>query len=218
MLTVSTYNNHVNSVNIEYAIMKYHHGNLKEELISSACIVCEADGHSQMSLRSIAKEAKVSQTAPYRHFQTKECLLAEVSSRGYIELKDILSHATSDKKLSAEKRFLEMGLAYIKFGLDKRNTYDLMHNQTPDKNEFPKLLKNATGAFDILVQTVMELNPELTEKAIQRKCIKHWAMIHGLVGLLRNSNLGKTPAEGASKAMASVRADLKSFLDESLDY
>ena len=197
--------------------MKYHHGNLKEELISSACIICEADGHSQMSLRSIAKQAKVSQTAPYRHFETKDCLLAEVSSRGYIELQDILSHAASDKKLSAKDRFLEMALAYIKFGLDKRNTYDLMHNQTPDKNEFPKLLKNATGAFDVLVRSVVELNPELTEKEIGRKCIKHWAMMHGLVGLFRNSNLGKTPSEGAGRAMASVRYDLKAFLDESLN-
>ena len=66
--------------------MKYHHGNLKEELILSACIICEADGHDRMSLRSIAKEAKVSQTAPYRHFKTKESLLAEVSTRGFIEL------------------------------------------------------------------------------------------------------------------------------------
>ena len=197
--------------------MKYHHGNLKEELISSACIICEADGHSQMSLRSIAKQAKVSQTAPYRHFETKDCLLAEVSSRGYIELQDILSRAASDKKLSAKDRFLEMALAYIKFGLDKRNTYDLMHNQTPDKNEFPKLLKNATGAFDVLVRSVVELNPELTEKEIGRKCIKHWAMMHGLVGLFRNSNLGKTPSEGAGRAMASVRYDLKAFLDESLN-
>ena len=51
--------------------MKYHHGNLKEELILSACAICEADGHDHMSLRSIAKEARVSQTAPYRHFKTK---------------------------------------------------------------------------------------------------------------------------------------------------
>ena len=197
--------------------MKYHHGNLKEELISSACIICEADGHSQMSLRSIAKQAKVSQTAPYRHFETKDCLLAEVSSRGYIELQNILSRAASNKKLSAKDRFLEMALAYIKFGLDKRNTYDLMHNQTPDKNEFPELLKNATGAFDVLVRSVVELNPGLTEKEIGRKCIKHWAMMHGLVGLFRNSNLGKTPSEGAGRAMASVRDNLKAFLDESLN-
>jgi hypothetical protein len=39
--------------------MKYHHGNLKEELISSACKICESSGHDHMSLRSIAKEASV---------------------------------------------------------------------------------------------------------------------------------------------------------------
>ena len=42
-------------------------------------------------------------------------------------------------------------------------------------------------------------------------------MMHGLVGLFRNSNLGKTPTEGAGRAMASVRDDLKAFLDESLN-
>ena len=74
--------------------MKYHHGNLKEELISSACKICEASGHDHMSLRSIAKEANVSQTAPYRHFKTKECLLAEVSKRGFDELTERLRSAT----------------------------------------------------------------------------------------------------------------------------
>ena len=69
--------------------MKYHHGNLKEELITSACKICEISGHDHMSLRSIAKEASVSQTAPYRHFKTKECLLAEVSRRGFDEFDGI---------------------------------------------------------------------------------------------------------------------------------
>ena len=77
--------------------MTYHHGNLKEELISSACKICELDGHDQMSLRSIAKEANVSQTAPYRHFKTKESLLAEVSTRGFNELTKRLSEALKKK-------------------------------------------------------------------------------------------------------------------------
>ena len=89
--------------------MKYHHGNLKEELISSACIVCEADGHDRMSLRSIAKEAKVSQTAPYRHFKTKESLLAEVSSRGFIELKEILHNANVKKNIIHERQIFRNG-------------------------------------------------------------------------------------------------------------
>ena len=62
-----------------------------------------------MSLRSIAKEAKVSQTAPYRHFKTKESLLAEVSKRGFIELKEILHNANAKKTLSTKDRVFRNG-------------------------------------------------------------------------------------------------------------
>ena len=200
--------------------MKYHHGNLKEELISSACIVCEADGHDRMSLRSIAKEAKVSQTAPYRHFKTKESLLAEVSTRGFIELKEILSNASTSKKtLSAREKFLEMGEAYIEFGLSKRNTYDLMHSSVIDKTQFPELLNSAVGTFEELVCVLAELNPDISAKDLDIRCIYHWALVHGLVGLLRNETLDATEIDTkAGNAMGLVRSDLRSFLISALEF
>ena len=201
--------------------MKYHHGNLKEELISSACIICEADGHDRMSLRSIAKEAKVSQTAPYRHFKTKESLLAEVSTRGFIELKEILHNASTAKKtLSTKDRFLEMGQAYIEFGLSKRNTYDLMHSPVIDKTQFPELLDIAAGTFEELVHILAELNPGISDKDLDLKCIHHWALVHGLVGLLRNETLDAEASvnTNAGNAMGLVRNDIKSFLISELEY
>ena len=100
--------------------MTYHHGNLKEELILSACKICEANGHAHMSLRSIAKEANVSQTAPYRHFKTKEDLLAEVSEKGFEKLGEILNQASGqNENMAAKERFIEMGFAYVKFGLEE---------------------------------------------------------------------------------------------------
>jgi len=201
--------------------MKYHHGNLKEELISSACVVCESDGHDRMSLRSIAKEAKVSQTAPYRHFKTKESLLAAVSTRGFIELKEILHNASTAKKtLSTKDRFLEMGQAYIEFGLSKRNTYDLMHSPVIDKTQFPELLEIATGTFEELVHILAELNPGISDKDLDLKCIHHWALVHGLVGLLRNESLDAEASvnTNAGNAMGLVRNDIKSFLISELEY
>jgi AcrR family transcriptional regulator len=200
--------------------MKYHHGNLKEELISSACIICEANGHDRMSLRSIAKEAKVSQTAPYRHFKTKESLLAEVSTRGFTELKEILHNASTAKKaLSTRDRFLEMAQAYIEFGLSKRNTYDLMHSPVIDKNEFPELLNSAKGTFEELVHILAELYPGISEKDLDLKCIHHWALVHGLVGLLRNENLDADLSidTKAGNAMGLVRNDIRSFLISALE-
>ena len=199
--------------------MKYHHGNLKEELISSACIVCEADGHDRMSLRSIAKEAKVSQTAPYRDFKTKESLLAEVSTRGFTELKEILQNANAKKTLSTRDRFLEMGQTYIEFGLSKRNTYDLMHSPVIDKTQFPELLNSAVGAFEELVCVLAELNPGISAKDLDIKCIHHWALVHGLVGLLRNETLDASEIDTkAGNAMGLVRSDLRSFLISAFEF
>jgi AcrR family transcriptional regulator len=199
--------------------VKYHHGNLKEELISSACIVCEADGHDRMSLRSIAKEAKVSQTAPYRHFKTKESLLAEVSTRGFTELKEILQNANAKKTLSTRDRFLEMGQTYIEFGLSKRNTYDLMHSPVIDKTQFPELLNSAVGAFEELVCVLAELNPGISAKDLDIKCIHYWALVHGLVGLLRNDSLAESEIDTkAGNAMGLVKSDLRSFLISALEF
>ena len=197
--------------------MKYHHGNLKEELISSACKICEASGHDHMSLRSIAKEASVSQTAPYRHFKTKECLLAEVSKRGFEELTERLRAATSEEsKATAKDRFLEMGLAYLEFGLEKRKTYDLMHSPVIDKVEFPELLDAAQGAFEELVQILKDLYPGISEDSLGQKCIKFWALMHGLVGLL-DMKIEPEIDSNAGEAMSVVKKDYRSFLEQSLE-
>ena len=197
--------------------MKYHHVNLKEELISSACRVCEASGHDNMSLRSIAKEASVSQTAPYRHFKTKECLLAEVSKRGFEELTERLRSVTNQaNKATSKEKFLEMGLAYLEFGLEKRKTYDLMHSPVIDKVEFPELLDAAQGAFEELVQILKDLYPGISEDSLGQKCIKFWALMHGLVGLL-DMKIEPEIDSNAGEAMLVVKKDYRSFLEQSLE-
>ena len=199
--------------------MTYHHGNLKEELISSACKICEVDGHDHMSLRSIAKEANVSQTAPYRHFKTKESLLAEVSKRGFDELTERMNEALNKKHnaLSLEDQFLEMGLAYLEFGIEKRNIYDLMHSPSIQKADFPELLESARGAFDVLVKILMKLHPGIDENQLSQKCMKHWAMMHGLIGILDLKTVDASESD-AAKAMINTKKDLRAFLKEAIDF
>ena len=198
--------------------MKYHHGNLKEELITSACKICETEGHESMSLRSIAKEANVSQTAPYRHFKTKESLLAEVSKLGFDELTDRLNQSVAvNKKLSSTDKFLEMGLAYIEFGVEKRMIYDLMHSPSIKKGDFPALLNAAAGAFDVLVTIVMELHPGIDAERCNQICMKHWAMMHGLIGIL-DLKTNSAKESDAAEAMINTRNNLRAFLKEAIDF
>ena len=76
----------------------YHHGNLKEELIACACRLCERDGYTKLSIRSLAKESGVSQTAPYRHFETKEALYASVATNGFKKLSESCYIDDAEKK------------------------------------------------------------------------------------------------------------------------
>ena len=198
--------------------MKYHHGNLKETLIESAFSVCECEGHEQMSLRSIAKNANVSQTAPYRHFKTKQDLLAEVAKRGFVGLKDVLLNASDNKKIAEnpQERFLDMGLAYLNFGLEKQNIYDLMNGPECPKDDYPELKTEAQETFAILITAIVELKPRINETELEMMSIKHWATLHGLVSLLRNKDIAESEW-GAGPALRAVQKDLRKFLRLSLN-
>ena len=59
----------------------YHHGDLPETLMALALEHIAESGTEKLSLRALAREAGVSATAPYRHFPSKQCLLAETLRR-----------------------------------------------------------------------------------------------------------------------------------------
>ena len=60
----------------------YHHGNLKEALISAGLEILSEKGMEGLSLRNVAKQIGVSHAAPYNHFHDKQALLAAMSTVG----------------------------------------------------------------------------------------------------------------------------------------
>ena len=70
--------------------------------------------------------------------------------------------------------------------------------------------------FEELVQILKELFPGISEESLGKKCIKFWAMMHGLVGLLDMKIEPETDANAGS-AMSVVKDDFRSFLEESLE-
>src|SRR5580765_8746547 len=61
----------------------YHHGALREELITASLTLIEAEGIGAVSLRRVAREAGVSPGAPYHHFADRSALLAAIALQGY---------------------------------------------------------------------------------------------------------------------------------------
>ena len=161
----------------------YHHGNLKQELIDCACKLCERDGYTKLSIRSLAKESGVSQTAPYRHFKTKEALYASVATDGFKKLSKAC-HIDTNKKV-LKKHVVEKGRNYIEFGLNYANTYDLMFGTAVGNfAEYPELLESANMTYENMRLSFAQLADD-DDHIIALKCITLWSMVHGLVGILR---------------------------------
>ena len=196
----------------------YHHGNLKEELIDCACRLCERDGYTKLSIRSLAKESGVSQTAPYRHFETKEALYAEVATNGFKKLSEAC-YIDVEKKVT-QKQLVDAGCRYIEFGLKNANTYDLMFGTAVGNfANYPKLLEAADKTYDSFRLSFSKLAND-SEDIIAFKCLTLWSMVHGLVGIIRKVHVVGDDLEeninGPMSAGRMVADNLEQHLDKVL--
>ena len=195
----------------------YHHGNLKQELIDCACRLCERDGYTKLSIRSLAKESGVSQTAPYRHFKTKEVLYASVATEGFKKLSKAF-HVDANKKIT-KKHLVEIGCKYIEFGLKNANTYDLMFGTAVGNfADYPELLESANSSYENFRSSFSKLAND-SDEVIAFKCITLWSMVHGLVGILRKAQVVAdepmiNPEAGPMSSAILIAGNLEDHLDK----
>ena len=196
----------------------YHHGNLKQELIHCACRLCEENGYETLSMRSIAKESGVSQTAPYRHFDTKESLYASVAMEGFKKL-SVATNIDVSKKVTKDN-LVKTGVNYINFGLNNANTYDLMFGTAVgDFSSYPDLLDCANATYENMKLSFSKLSDD-SDEIIAYKCITLWSMLHGLVGILRKvavvDELDPEQNDGPIKSASLIGDNLDMHLDKVL--
>ncbi len=199
--------------------MQYHHGNLRQQLIICAYDWISANGVESISLRKIAAIAHVSQTAPYRHFDSKEHLLAEVATMGF----DNFSSAMSNNKTTDDpaEDLVRCGVTYIEFGLNNEHIIDLMFNYPIKKTDFPNLLAAADKAFGMLLQRLQYLH-QGNEDSVRLNSISMHAYVHGLLTIMQMNQRIESSATSDFYAASSALQDnlekmLGSFI-KSLDY
>ena len=83
---------------------RYHHGNLRQEVLQQAAQVIGRDGVASLSLRSIAEALGVSHTAPMHHFGSRDGVLNALALEGFELLHERLEAA-------GRQGFAEVGVA-----------------------------------------------------------------------------------------------------------
>ncbi len=166
---------------------KYHHGKLKEAIISEAFTQLKMHGSENISFRSIARVIGVASSAPYNHFSSKEKLLNELINIGKIDLFEILESATN-RGQSATEKLLFVSKAYLNFSIDKKDIYELMFSV--NNIEYDRLCQEIIIIFQGIVKVKLK---EGNRKRITSlgAAITAWSMIHGFSIILSKKNLKK---------------------------
>lgn len=164
----------------------YHHGNLRAELLEQAIEQLRDTPADQLSLRAVARAIGVSQTAPYRHFEDKEALLAALATRGYRELLEVLRAARSDAGDSGADQLRRVARAYVDFAAREEHFFRLMFGPlVPPSTRHPELRSVSRDTL-FLVQAILKhgmQRGEFRPQDVVYLANAAWAGIHGIATL-----------------------------------
>lgn len=120
----------------------YHHGNLREELIAGGITMLNRDGIASFSLRKLSQELKVSHTAAYRHFASKEDLLRAMFAEVARQFRSALAESVLNGKgelFTGPEALTRLGTGYVRFFYDNPEyvpLFSLMNSANPFLEEF----------------------------------------------------------------------------------
>ena len=191
---------------------KYHHGNLRDDILKAAYNFVKENGYAAMSLRGIAEECNVSATAIYRHYETKEHLLADVVAEGFVEF-----NASVEGK--EEDDIFQRCENYLAFAFDNYNIYDLLFSQSVvEFLNFPKILEVADKAFESLLKSVKEHDKSLNDLSASNKAIHIWSFLHGMSSISKKMdvafNLPDSEMPIPVRSVKRARENLNQFIED----
>jgi AcrR family transcriptional regulator len=162
----------------------YHHGNLKQTLINAAVTLIGEVGPRGFTLREVARRARVSHNAPYRHFRDKEDLLAAVGVQGFRRLTKAMQRA-ADTGSTPRERLQLCGRGYVGFALRWPQHFQVMFDLPSDEGRNADCAAAGKEAFATLLNIVVECQQSgaLGEGDSQRVSFIMWSMVHGVAKL-----------------------------------
>jgi len=170
--------------------IKYHHGDVKNALISAGIDIITEKGIQNLSIRNAAKKIGVSHTAPYRHFKNKEEFLVVIAIKGFDILDQDMEKALSNTGSPDASALAKTGRAYIQFAVSNSNYYKIMFGDTiRNKTNYPRFFDAYDRSFRKLIR-VIESNgtTQQTDKTdLEITAIAVWSMLHGYCSLVMDN-------------------------------
>lgn len=176
---------------------------LREACLAEALVIISTAGVEKLSIREVARRIGVSHQAPYRHFASRNHLLAEIVRRAFADFAQALRGPAPTDDPAADA--LAMGFAYVQFAFAEPLKYRLMFGGTlPDPVDHPDMMQGARDAFDVLRSSLIRLysarGQQRDRETIDREALFAWSSLHGVVSLMRTDAIGTLDLAPSARA------------------
>ncbi len=163
---------------------RYHHDHLKETLLQSAVKVLAKTGPRGFTIREVARRAKVSHNAPYRHFEDKDELLAAVAAEGFDRLADSMVEASASAG-DALAALEAIGCGYVRFALQWPDHFSVMFDSALNLKAYPDYAASGQRAFEILLDKTVaaQQQGQLPAGDPMALALTAWSLVHGIAKL-----------------------------------
>ena len=167
--------------------VRYHHGDLRNELIHVATSMIQDGGLPALSMRKLSDQLGVSRTALYHHFSNKNDLLAAIAERGFATLTEVLTGVMSKQGMTLVDRLECFTASYVQFALTHETEYELMFGhelwRSNPSSHLQRVAKNCFRRFARMIEGLHEDGVLAHDQDPLRLSQLIWAALHGLVKL-----------------------------------
>jgi AcrR family transcriptional regulator len=165
---------------------------LREACVQEALAIIDQSGLEALSLREVARRLGVSHQAPYRHYPSRDHLLAELVRRAFAAFAAHLDARPRHTDPAAD--LAAMGHAYLDYAARHPLQYRLIFGTPlPPAQDHPGMMDKGRYAFGLLEAAVVALDaarPEAAQPPDARLDALHvWAQLHGLATIAQSSAL-----------------------------
>jgi AcrR family transcriptional regulator len=185
----------------------YHHGDLKNALLTAALELIAANGARALSLREVARATGVSHASTYRHFPNKESVLAAIAEQGFRQLTQQMRRAALQFPRAPLQRLHRVGMAYVAFGKTHSHHLRIMFGDLINSHQiYPSLLEASKDAFEVLLSTVRAGQKAGLIRGSDERLVSFaaWSQVHGLALLIGS---GHIPTDGSLKLQSDKIAE-----------
>lgn len=139
-------------------------------------------------MRDVARMLGISHQAPYRHFDSRDHLLAEIIRRCFVDFAQHLDQRP--RSGDPETDLGTMGRAYLDYAARKPLEYRLMFGTPwPEPADHPELVQHAVYAFNMLRDHLRGMQGGGVEGHVlaDQQAMFIWSALHGMASITQSN-------------------------------